>query len=503
MKSPSGKNVIGYALKGAGNRFFVGINTTDGSEIPNTFIQATAAEIEEACALAHQAFVALQNVVLEDRLHFIALIVEEIKSREKELIHFMTLETGLPEARAKVELKRSVYQFQQYAQAVADGSALEVKIDEPDPSANGLRTFDLRKFNVPLGPVAVFGASNFPFAYSTLGGDVASALAAGCPVIVKAHPMHPNTAALSAECIINAAKRSEMPDGIFSQLNGVDISVGQTLVQHPMVKAVGFTGSIQGGTALMKLAAARKEPIPVYAEMGSVNPVICCADALDERAEDIARVLSDSISTNAGQFCTSPGIVFVENGPSAEVFKQQLMQRLLAVAPQVMLGANIAGNYQKRKEEISASFTLSPEGSKENNTITPAAVTVKCADFITNPVLHEEVFGAFVCVVECEGIAEIANALEVLEGQLTGSLFTNSKANFEQLSGLLQRKVGRIIFNGVPTGVEVSRAQQHGGPFPSSSSPQTSVGHDAVKRFLRPVAFQNGPEEWLLGMLRK
>lgn len=501
MKYPSGKNRIGYSLSAAGSRFFVGIDPTSETEIPNQFVQATETEVEEACALSNQAFEEYRNISIERRLAFVQCIVEEIQQEKESLINLMMLETGLPKARAITELNRSVFQFQEYAEGLRNLSVLEIKIDPPNPGKHGMRNFDFQKMNIPLGPVVVFGSSNFPFAYSTLGGDVASALVAGCSVIVKAHPMHPNTSALSADCILKAAEKSGMPNGIFSHLNAQDYAVGEALVSNPHVQAVGFTGSIAGGKALLKLSNSREIPIPVYAEMGSVNPVVVCADIQEEDLITVADKLSDSISGGAGQFCTSPGIIFLE-GMNYR-FVDRLIEKMKSVDPQCMLGKSIRENYTRRKEEISAQFPLLLDGAVSGNFIRPSAVLVSLSDFIPNKVLHEEIFGAFVCIVQCNNLDEIQQGIAALDGQLTGSIFTNSSESFRILQHSLSRKVGRLILNGVPTGVEVSTAQQHGGPFPSSSSSQTAVGPDAVKRFLRPITFQNLPAEWKNNLLRK
>lgn len=501
MKYPSGKNRIGYSLSAAGSRFFVGIDPTSETEIPNQFVQATETEVEEACFLANQAFEEYRNISIEKRLAFIQSIVEEIQLEKEPLIDLMMLETGLPKARAITELNRSVFQFREYSEGLRNLSVLEIKTDPPNPQKQGMRNFDFQKMNIPLGPVVVFGSSNFPFAYSALGGDVASALVAGCSVVVKSHPMHPNTSALSADCILKAAEKTGMPNGIFSHLNAHTYAVGEALVTNPLIQAVGFTGSIAGGKALLKLSNSREIPIPVYAEMGSVNPVVVCADLTEEQVIEIADKLCDSVSGGAGQFCTSPGIIFLE-GMNYR-FVDRLMEKLKSVDPQCMLGKSIRENYTGRKEEIGAQFPLLLDGAVSGNFIRPSAVLVSLSDFVSNKVLHEEVFGAFVCIVQCNNLEEIQQGIAVLDGQLTGSVFTNSFESFSILQNSLSRKVGRLIVNGVPTGVEVSVAQQHGGPFPSSSSSLTAVGQDAVKRFLRPITFQNVPVEWRNNLLRK
>ncbi len=502
--TPSEKNQIGYSFFAAGNRFFVGTNPVTQEDFPTQFVQATPDEVEQAVQLANKAFQELGLFSSDRWLKFVSCICEEIQANRTDLLDWFQAETGLPPDRAEKELNRSILQFKQYARAVESGYAQEIKLDSKALPGATDSNQDLRKMNVPLGPVVVFGASNFPFAYSTLGGDVASAFAAGCPVIVKAHAMHPHTSSLSAMCIQKAAQKAGMPEGVFSHLNGLDYTVAEQLVSHPLIKAVGFTGSIQGGTALMKLAHSRPIPIPVYAEMGSVNPIVCLREALEKRGPEIAALIAQSISLNAGQFCTSPGLIFVVNDSFSEKFIQQLTDELTKIPPQVMIHEGLLSNYLRNRKifEENTSILLSQYPStgsqgSEKGKIFPGLVQTSAKSFIADSRLQDEVFGSFACVVVCESEEELKQAFGSLRGQLTATLHVESSSKFEEYHDLLVAKAGRIIVNGVPTGVEVALAQQHGGPFPSSASVQTAVGGDAVRRFMRPVTFQNVPSNWL------
>lgn len=495
--TPSEKNQIGYSLIAAGNRFFVGTNPVTQEDFPTQFVQATPEEVDLAIELADQAFQELGLFSFERWLKFISSICDEIEASRTDLLYWFQAETGLPADRAEKELNRSILQFKQYARAIETGYAQEIKLDSKALPGTTASNQDLRKMNVPLGPVVVFGASNFPFAYSTLGGDVASAFAAGCPVIVKAHAMHPHTSSLSAMCIQKAAKTSSMPEGVFSHLNGIDYQIGEQLVTHPKVKAVGFTGSIQGGTTLVKLAQSRPEPIAVYAEMGSVNPIICLPDALEKRGTEIAALIAQSISLNAGQFCTSPGLIFVVNNSFSNEFIQELTRQLQQVGAQVMIHSGLKSNYLKNRAFFEQKTEVLYSGQAEGNAVLPCLVRTTGSAFMADSHFQEEVFGSFACIVECNSEEELKQAFGTLRGQLTATLHTESAVKFAEYQHLLISKAGRIILNGVPTGVEVALAQQHGGPFPSSASTQTAVGADAVKRFMRPVAFQNVPSGWL------
>jgi len=363
---------------------------------------------------------------------------------------------------------------------------------------------DIRKMMIPLGPVVVFGASNFPLAYSTAGGDTAAALASGCPVIVKSHPMHAGTGELVASAIVKAARKTGMPNGVFSNLNSSGIEVGSQLVKHSGVKAVGFTGSINGGRALYNLAAQREEPIPVFAEMGSVNPVIILPNALQNRNESLAKTYASSITLGAGQFCTNPGLLLGIKSDELSSFIQDLSKEIIEISPSCMLHPNIIEAYESNKEKILsqpelnvvADYDLDVQINYARQTIT----TVKGNTFLQNPTLHQEVFGPFSMVVECDDAVQLEAVISQLEGQLTGTIIADEDeiSNYLSVVSALQNRVGRIIYNGVPTGVEVCPSMVHGGPYPSSTDSRfTAVGIHSIKRWVRPFSYQDWPNELL------
>jgi 2,5-dioxopentanoate dehydrogenase len=496
MKS-LGKNHIGYQESALGNLVFFGIDPKNNQPFETRFHQASPEEVDAALAKSKEAFEEYRLISIEKRVQFLKAISEKLKANKELLIQWFCSESGLPEDRAEVEFARSCFQFEYYALAVETGYALEIKIDSADPDRKPNPKPSLTKMNIPVGPVVVFGASNFPFAYSTLGGDVASALAAGCSVIVKAHAMHPHTSSVSAQLILDVAKEHQMPDGILCHLLAEDFRVGQQLVQDPRVKAVGFTGSIGGGMALQKLINERKEPISLYAEMGSSNPITVTKSALEKRASEIAKQISASVLLNAGQFCTSPGLLFIEETANFNSFKEALVQAFSQSELQCMLHPGISKRYFERVKEHAALVDVVYAGKQEGNFIQPTLAETNVAQFISSPQIQEEIFGSYLTIIKCSDEAELIKCLDLLEGQLTTGLYVESEEEANRFLPVLTAKSGRIIFNGVPTGVEVSFAQQHGGPFPSSlNSYFTSVGWDAIKRFQRPVTFQNFPENF-------
>lgn len=496
MKS-LGQNHIGYQVSGLGNHVFFGIDPKNNHPFETPFYQATAEEVDAALAKSQEAFEVYRLISIEKRVQFLKAISEKLKANKELLIQWFCAESGLPQDRAEVEFTRSCFQFEYYAKAVETGYALEIKIDSADPDRKPNPKPSLTKLNIPVGPVVVFGASNFPFAYSTLGGDVASALAAGCPVIVKAHAMHPHTSSVSAQLILDVAKEQQLPDGILCHLLAEDFTVGQQLVQDPRVKAVGFTGSIGGGMALQKLINERKEPISLYAEMGSSNPIAVTKSALEKRASEIAKQISASVLLNAGQFCTSPGLLFIEETANFNNFKEELIQAFSQSELQCMLHPGISKRYFERVKEHAALVDVIYAGKHEGNFIQPTLAETNAAHFVNNPQIQEEIFGSYLTIVRCSDEAELRKCLDLLAGQLTTSLYAESEEDATRFLPVLTAKSGRIIFNGVPTGVEVSFAQQHGGPFPSSLNAYfTSVGWDAIKRFQRPVTFQNFSEDF-------
>ena len=413
------------------------------------------------------------------------------------------LESGLPQGRLEGERGRTCGQLRAFAALLREGSWVDAKIETAIPDRTPIPKPDLRKINTAIGPVVVFTASNFPLAFSTAGGDTASALASGCTVIVKAHESHLGTNSLVAGAIVSAAKKTNMPEGVFSSLNSKDYSVGTALVMHPSIKAVGFTGSIKGGKALYDLAQTRKEPIPVYAEMGSVNPVLLMPSKLKDNAKDLAATYSNSITMGVGQFCTNPGIIIGVQSDSLNEFAKELASNMAKVKGSCMLNKGISDNFDSNSTKILSSSTVellhkSSEVSYDNKGSILAKINA--SDFLANKDMSDEVFGPFSMIVSCKNIEEMQKVVASLEGQLTVTIMAN-KYDYTENSSLIysaQKIAGRVIYNGTPTGVEVCRAMHHGGTFPSSTNGKyTSVGQDAIYRFVRPVAFQNSPEQFL------
>jgi NADP-dependent aldehyde dehydrogenase len=362
---------------------------------------------------------------------------------------------------------------------------------------------------IPLGPVVVFGASNFPLAYSTAGGDTAAALAAGCPVIVKSHPMHAGTGELIASAIVKAANKTGMPSGVFSNLNSSGIEVGVALVKHPDVKAVGFTGSIRGGRALFDLASQREEPIPVFAEMGSVNPVVVMPEAVQKRGGTLANTYAGSITLGSGQFCTNPGLLLGIKGAALTHFIKNLSEAIVKIEPSCMLHPNIIGAYESNKQkavnqdglQVVADYTTEVQTNYARQTVT----TVDGKTFLENPTLHQEVFGPYSIVVQCEDIGQLEQIIVKLEGQLTGTIIAEESelSKYPGVVSAMQNRVGRLIYNGVPTGVEVCASMHHGGPYPSSTDSRfTAVGIHSIKRWVRPISYQDWPNNLLPVELR-
>ena len=515
----SGKNYIGSKVSGNGERTFHTFNPKSNQITAWTFYEASSTEIDEAVDLAELAFQEYKQFSGVKKAGFLRAIAEEIENLGDELIETYTQESGLPEGRALGERGRTMGQLNAFATLLEEGSWTDATIDTAIPERTPIPKEDIRKMLVPIGPIVVFGSSNFPFAFSTAGGDTASALAAGCPVIVKSHPMHAGTGELVASAIIKAAKRTGMPDGVFSNLNSSGIEVGERLVTHPKVKGVGFTGSIRGGTALYNLGMQREEPIPVFAEMGSVNPVIVLPSALKDKKDHWASVYANSITLGSGQFCTNPGLLIGLKSKALDNFVSTLGEQLSILDPSSMLHPNIYENYEKGRKEISGHEKVSvvAEFGKElpPNYGKQQLLAVSGKDFLENPVMHQEVFGPLSLVVQCADEEELTNILHSLEGQLTGTILGDESEikKYEKVVDALKNKVGRIIFNSAPTGVEVCPSIFHGGPFPATTDSRfSSVGSSAIVRWVRPVCFQNWPQSMLpaelqndnpLGILRK
>jgi NADP-dependent aldehyde dehydrogenase len=469
---------------------------------------ASEDDLLEACDLAEQAFDAYRATTLEQRATFLETIAERILAIGSLLIERAAAESGLPVARLEGERMRTVNQLRLFAKVVRDGHWLEATLDPAQPQRTPPRP-DLRMRKIPLGPVAVFGASNFPLAFSVAGGDTASAFAAGCPVVVKAHNAHLGTSELVARAVQQAVADCGLPEGVFSMLIGEGNQIGQSLVSHPAIKAVGFTGSRQGGLALMRIAAAREEPIPVYAEMSSINPTFILPGALAESGASLAQGFVDSLTLGAGQFCTNPGLVIALAGEQLDAFRRAAAAALPGKGAGTMLSAGIHKAYQDGIERRSgiAGVQLVARGNAEGaGCAAQAALYHSDADtYLDNPALEEEIFGPSSLIVSCRDEAELLEVTRHLEGQLTATVHATAsdRSIAAALLPVLERKVGRILFNGFPTGVEVSHAMVHGGPYPATSdSRTTSVGATAIERFLRPVCYQDVPAELLPEALR-
>lgn len=467
------------------------------------FKDATLNEVSDAMHRSFTAYNLFKKFSIKQRAQLMRAIAKEIEGLGDALIQTTMRETNLPEARLKGERGRTIFQLNSYADACEKGDWLEARICLAIPDKVPPRP-DIRKMMMPLGPVVVFGSSNFPYAYSTAGGDTASALAAGCSVVVKAHPAHPETSAMVAGAIDKAIASLGMPKDLFIHLHGASFAIGEALVKNEYTKAVGFTGSYSGGMALFNWANQRKEPIPVFAEMGSVNPVYLFNEELARDPGSYANMLADSITLGVGQFCTNPGIIVGIDSPYLVKFIEQLAERISSTIPGKMLHTGIAQAYEQKAKRaigqkgVKVNSDHVQQLSKDNSQA--IVVTVTASNFLSNPTLKEEVFGPFSIIVICNDYAEMKRVAEVMEGQLTSTLIaTTSELNaHESIVDIVKSKCGRLIMNGVPTGVEVCIAMQHGGPFPASTDARfTSVGADAIKRFARPVSFQNFPDQLL------
>ncbi|WP_325892658.1 aldehyde dehydrogenase (NADP(+)) [Grimontia sp. NTOU-MAR1] len=480
------------------------MNPATSLPIEPLFAGASPEQAMLACTEADKAFESYRQTSPKQRAAFLRTIAENIMSLGDELLERGTLETGLPIARLTGERGRTCAQLNLFADVLENGRWQDIRIDTALPDRTPLPRPHLGMKKVPLGPVVVFGSSNFPLAFSVAGGDTASALAAGCPVIVKGHPAHMGVSELVGRCIVEAVKSCELHPGTFSLVFANGNSIAHELVAHPSVKAVGFTGSQAAGLALMQTAQSRKEPIPVYAEMSSINPVVLMPKALDADPEGLANQFAASLTMGAGQFCTNPGLVLATPSASLTKFIEQVKQQLKDNSAGTMLTGNIQQNYAAAKNNLvnHHDVSLVAEGlSGGVNHCTPALVEVASKAFLDDDSLHAEVFGAFSMLVTCQNTADIIDVIQRLEGQLTGTVHANSEDDPECIHGIvsaMELKVGRILFNGFPTGVEVSSAMVHGGPYPSTSNSQTtSVGTLAIDRFVRPVCYQNVPEAFL------
>lgn len=468
----------------------------------NTFPVGTPALVDQAAKAAEEAFWSFGYSTREERAKFINTIADEIDARGDEITEIGTQETGLPEARLQGERGRTVGQLRLFASHILDGAYLDRRHDEALPDRAPLPRPDLRLMQRPIGPVAVFGASNFPLAFSVAGGDTASALAAGCPVVVKGHSAHPGTGEIVAQAIDAAIKKCGIHPGVFSLIQGGKRDVGQSLVQHPLIKAVGFTGSLGGGRALFDLCASRPEPIPFFGELGSVNPMFLLPNAVKTRGEALGAGWAGSLTMGAGQFCTNPGIAVVIDGPDADAFVASAKEALSGVAAQTMLTDGMAETYRAGAKRVAATSGVKEvlTTSCDLRNATPYLFETTGDNWLANHELGEEVFGPLGLVVRVSDVAQMRTIAKSLEGQLTCTLHLDADdaADARSLLPILEHKAGRVLANGFPTGVEVSDTMVHGGPYPASTNfGATSVGTMAIRRFLRPVCYQNIPADVL------
>lgn len=500
----TGKNFIGNERSGEGKETFRAVNPAVNKTFGPDFHEATEQEIENAVLKAERAFREYGRKSGKEKAAFLEAIADEIMSLGDELIDRCGKETGLPEGRLVGERARTTGQLKLFAEVLKDGSWVDARIDKADPGRNPAPKPDIRSMLRPLGPAGVFGASNFPFAFSVAGGDTTSALAAGCPVVFKAHPAHPGTCEMVGGAIVKAVRKSRMPDGTFSLLHGRSTRVGMALAVHPVIKAIGFTGSFMGGKALYDAAVRRPEPIPVYAEMGSSNPVFILPHALRERGGEIAKGLTASVTLGVGQFCTNPGLVFYRNSDEAKKFQDAAAGEFANVVAGPMLTAGINAAYRGGVENMRKNERIKflGEGKPGGRALEGIAyiLNTNAKDFLKDDRLEDENFGPLTLTVGAEDDSELMQIAETLRGHLTVTLHATEQDLEENadLVAVLERKAGRLIVNGFPTGVEVCHSMVHGGPFPATTdSRTTSVGTRAIERFARPVCYQGFPDAML------
>lgn len=496
-----GHNYIGGQRSAQGSVIVNSVDATTGQALPYDFYQATGQEVDRAACAAAAAYPAYKALSAERRAAFLDAIADELDALDDQFVALVCRETALPAARIAGERGRTSGQMRLFATVLRRGDFYAARIDQALPERTPLPRPDVRQYRIGLGPVAVFGASNFPLAFSTAGGDTASALAAGCPVVFKAHSGHMATAEQVADAILRAAERTGMPQGVFNMIYGA--GVGEALVKHPSIQAVGFTGSLKGGRALCDMAVARPQPIPVFAEMSSINPVIILPQALQVRSATVARELAASVVQGCGQFCTNPGLVIGLRSPAFTAFIEQLAGQINEQPAQTMLNAGTLRSYAKGVSQLAEHALvehlagLAQQGAQAQPQVFKADVRLLLEG---DPVLQEEVFGPTTVVIEVQDAAQLDAAIQSLHGQLTATLIGEPEdlQQFGGLTPLLEQKVGRILINGYPTGVEVCDAMVHGGPYPATSDARgTSVGTLAIDRFLRPVCFQNYPDSLL------
>lgn len=488
------------------NMTFTAINPETQQSLIGEFPQHGDADVNLAAKAAAETAELYRHTTPSQRSRLLNTIADCLENEREKIVKRAHLESALPLVRLNGELTRTATQLRLFAGLVNQGGWQEVILDTPQPERKPLAKPDIRRHNIAMGPVAVFGASNFPLAFSTGGGDTASALAAGCPVIVKGHPAHPGTSAIVAECIAQALTLCQLPQSVFTLLQGTSHTLGQALVQHPSVKAVGFTGSIHGGRALFDLAQSRPEPIPFYGELGAINPVFILPNKLETDYSALASQFVQSMTMGCGQFCTKPGVLFVVKSDNCNAFLSSVRSQIEEQQGHLLLTDGIKQQYLSQTAQLAENDAIQGVKSSPKSGVASYLFETTSQAWRDNPLWQQEIFGPQSIIVTCESIEDMLELSHHLEGSLTATLHAE-KQDYEwakQLLPQLENIAGRIIFNGWPTGVEVSHAMVHGGPYPASTVPaSTSVGAQAIKRWLRPVAYQSLPEELLPDTLKR
>ena len=499
----TGRSIIGFQQGAKTDETFQAISPATGEVIEPAFQSASSYDVDLACRLAAAASERYALLPGRARAGFLRQIAHNIEALGDPLVQRATLETGLPAARIQAETVRTCNQLRMFADLIEEGSWVDARIDQAQPDRKPMPAPDVRSMLRPLGPVAVFGASNFPLAFSVAGGDTASAFAAGNPVVVNGHYAHPGTAELVGSAIVEAARACKLPEGVFSLLFGAGFGVGMALAEHPSIKAIAFTGSRSGGRALMSVAASRPEPIPFYAEMSSINPVFILPGALNQRGSSIAAGLHGSVTLGSGQFCTKPGVVVLPDGPNASSFRDELQKLMSATPSSLMLTPGIHDGYLRgvssleKHSKVRTVYRQAPDNKTPGLVSAAALFQSDAATFLSDAELSAEIFGPATILVTHSDREQLLDIARRLEGHLTATLH-GTEADLQEYADLihiLENKVGRLIFNGFPTGVEVCHAMVHGGPFPATSDGRsTSVGTRAIFRFTRPVCYQGLPD---------
>ena len=505
----TGRSIIGSSRGGVEGKKFRAFDPRTGEAIAPDYHSASIDELNAAAALAEEARLNYGNLPGQKRAVFLRAIADKIEALGDALLNRAALESGLTYGRFAGERARTCGQLRMFADLLDEGSWVDARIDHAIPDRRPVPKPDIRSMLRPIGPVAVFCASNFPLAYSVAGGDTASALAAGCPVIVNAHTAHPGTAELTGLAIAKAEAECGMPEGVFSLLFSDDYQIGQALVKHPSIKAVGFTGSRRGGRALMDIAAARPEPIPVYAEMSSVNPTFILPNAIEKHGHELAAKLHESVTNGAGQFCTKPGLVFLPADAASEEFSSEFTDLVTATGPAPLLTAGIRDAYlsmsESRRNEVDG-FLANSETELAGFCVGPGVFEISADKFLQNRNLDDEIFGPTTLLIRSDDHEQLLNIARSLEGQLTASVHGTEQdlIEYADLVRVLETRAGRLIFNGFSTGVEVCPSMVHGGPYPATSdSRSTAVGTRAIDRFSRLVCYQNFPDASLPDELKE